>query len=114
MSSNAMRADSGAGAVALSKDAKKMKEEDKVLGVDDEAVKTGMVKKVGVKTFYLENGVWIDSEFREEAKMTEARLSFASDAYFDLVAKEKELAQYFSLGEQVVLVWKGKVYRITR
>ncbi|MGH7783939.1 MAG: hypothetical protein ACREO5_08905, partial [Candidatus Binatia bacterium] len=114
MSSNSMRVDSGAAAVAVAKDAKKMKEEDKVSAADDEAVRTGMVKKVGIKTFYLENGVWTDSEFKEETKMTETHLSFASDAYFDLVTKEKELAQYFSIGEQVVLVWKGKVYRITK
>jgi Ca-activated chloride channel family protein len=105
---------SGANAVTMSKDAKKMKEEDKVSASDDEAVKTGLVKKVGIKTFYFENGVWIDSEFKENAKMTEVRLSFASDAYFDLVTKEKELAQFFSLGEQVVVVWKGKVYRIVK
>jgi Mg-chelatase subunit ChlD len=109
-----LRAESGAGAVAMSKDAKKLKEEDKVSARDDEAVKTGMVKKVGIKTFYLQNGVWTDSEFREDAKLTEIRLAFASDAYFDLVTKEKELAQFFSIGEQLVVVWKGKIYRITK
>jgi Mg-chelatase subunit ChlD len=109
-----MRSESGAGAVTMSKDAKKMKEEDKVSARDDEAVKSGMVKKVGVKTFYLENGVWTDSDFKEEAKLTEVRLTFASDAFFDLVTKEKELAQFFSIGEQVVVVWKGRVYRITK
>jgi Mg-chelatase subunit ChlD len=111
---DSMRADSGAGAVTMSKDAKKMKEQVTLDGADDMAVKTGQIKKVGVKTFYLENGVWIDSEYKEESKMTEVRLAFASDAYFDLVAKEKDLAQFFSLGEQIVVVWKGKVYRVTR
>lgn len=114
MASNSMRADSGAGAVTVSKDAKKMKEEVTLDGADDQVVRSGMVKKAGVKTFYLENGIWTDSEFREEARLTEVRLSFASDAYFDLVAKEKELAKFFSVGEQVVVVWKGKVYRVTR
>jgi len=67
-------------------------------------------KKFGVKTFYEENGVWIDGEFKEEAKVPEIKLKFASDEFFNLIAKEKDLAQYFSLGEQVVVVWKGKVY----
>jgi Ca-activated chloride channel family protein len=114
MASNSMRIDSGAGAVAASKDAKKMKEEVMLGQADDQVTKSGYVKKVGVKTFYFENGIWVDSEFREDARMTEIRLAFASEAYFDLVAKEKELAQFFSIGEQIVVVWKGRVYRITK
>jgi Ca-activated chloride channel family protein len=106
------RSESGAGAVTLSKDAKKMKEEVRLDGGDDEALRAGVVKKVGLKTFYLQNRVWIDSEFKEESKLPEVKVTFASDAYFDLVTKDKEIARYFSVGEQVVLVWKGKVYRI--
>jgi len=34
---------------------------------DDEILKVER-PKVGVKTFYEENGVWIDGEFKEEAK----------------------------------------------
>lgn len=107
---------SGEGAVLASKDAKKKQETVSVMS-DDESIRVDgqlTVKKVGVKTFYLENGVWIDSEFKEEAKISETKLQFASNEYFDLVAKEKELAQFFALGEQVVVVWKGKVYRITK
>ena len=103
----------GQGAVLASKDAKEKQEELKSME-DDETIKTGAVKKIGAKTFYLENGVWIDSEFKEEAKLAETKLNFASDAYFDLIAKEKELAQFFSLGEQVVVVWKGKIYRVVK
>ena len=104
---------SGQGAVQASKDAKEKQRAVTVTSENDAVTKTGQVKKVGVKTFYLENGVWIDGEFKEEAKMTEVKLKFASDEYFDLVGKEKDIAQYLSVGEQVVIVWKGKVYRIT-
>ncbi len=107
---------SGESAVLASKDAKKKQETVSVTS-DDESIRVDgqiVVKKVGVKTFYLENGVWIDSEFKEEAKSAETKLQFASNEYFDLVTKEKELAQFFALGEQVVVVWKGKVYRITK
>jgi hypothetical protein len=31
-----------------------------------------------------------------------------------LLAREKELAQFFALGEEVVVVWKGKVYRVVK
>jgi Ca-activated chloride channel homolog len=108
----------GQGAVTASKDAKEKQETVTVTGdSDNEVIKVDgqiVVKKVGVKTFYLENGVWIDSEFKQEAKVSETKLQFASNEYFDLIAKEKELAQFFALGEQVVVVWKGKVYRITK
>ena len=105
----------GKDAVAKSKKAQAQQEALKVNSEDDEAIRiAGNLKKVGAKTFYLENGVWIDSEFKEEAKLAETKLQFASSEYFDLVTKEKDLAQYFALGEQVVIVWKGKVYRIVK
>jgi Ca-activated chloride channel family protein len=69
---------------------------------------------VGTKNFYNQSGVWQDAEFKAEIKLTEVNLRFASGEYFDLLKREKELAQFFSLGEQVVVVWKGKVYRITK
>lgn len=105
---------SGEQAVKDSKARKVQQEVEKITAEDDEILKANNVKKAGVKTFYEENGVWIDGEFKEEAKLTEIKLKFASDEFFDLIAKEKDLAQYFSLGEQVVVVWKGKVYRITK
>lgn len=106
---------SGSGAVAASKSARGQREKANLNDKDEEEIiKIGTIKKLGAKTFYLENGVWIDSEFKEESKIPETRLAFASEAYFDLAAKEKEIGQYLSLGEQVVIVWKGKVYRITK
>jgi Ca-activated chloride channel family protein len=115
---NKPSATTGQDAVTASKDAKEKQETVSVTGdSDNELLKVDgqtVVKKVGVKTFYLENGVWIDSVFKEESKMSETKLQFASNEYFDLIAKEKELAQFFSLGEQVVVVWKGRVYRVTK
>ncbi len=106
-----VRIDSGASAVRMSKDAKKQKEAEKL----EDKQTSSAVQNVGNKTFYLdENGVWIDSEFKTDAKLTEVKLQFASEAYFNLIKLEKDLAQYFSLGEQVVVVLKGKVYRITK
>ncbi len=69
---------------------------------------------VGTKNFYNQSGVWQDAEFKSEAKLAEVRIQFASREYFDLLNREKELAQFFALGEQVVVVWKGKVYRVTK
>ena len=101
---------SGEGAVKTIKDAKAKGVAEKI---DKET--SASVQNVGNKTFYMdENGVWVDAEFKFESKLTEIKLGFASKEFFDLIAKEKELAQFFSLGEQVVVVWKGKVYRVTK
>jgi hypothetical protein len=104
----------GQGAVKASKDAKEKKEIVSLAAGDaEETIRVDSnVKRVGAKTFYLENGVWIDSEFKEESKLPEVKLQFASNEFFDLISKEKDLAQFFALGEKVLVVWKGKVYRI--
>ena len=69
---------------------------------------------VANKNFFNQSNVWVDAEFSEQAKLPEVKVRFASDEFFDLINKEKELAQFFALGEQVVVVWKGRVYRITK
>ena len=47
-------------------------------------------------------------EFRPEVSV-----KFGSDEYFALIKREVGLAQYFALGQQVVVVWNNKVYRVT-
>ncbi|MBP6004680.1 MAG: VWA domain-containing protein [Pyrinomonadaceae bacterium] len=68
---------------------------------------------VANKNFTSSNNVWIDSDFTESSKLPEVLIKFASDEYFRLISTERELLPYLSLGQQVVVVWKGKVYRIT-
>ncbi len=104
----------GRNAVAQSKDASKKQKAETVNSDEDEIIKTGGVKKTGAKTFYLEAGVWVDAEFKSDAKLPETKLQFGSDEFFDLIRKEKELARFFAVGEQVVVVWKEKVYRIVK
>ncbi len=108
----AMDAVTGSAAVEASKDARQLREKTIITAEDDEIIKTGVVKKIGAKTFYLENGVWIDAEFKAEAKLAEVKLQFASNDYFDLITKQPDLAQFFALGKQIIVVWKDKVYRI--
>lgn len=67
---------------------------------------------VANKNFFNQSNVWVDVEFKEEAKLPEVKLNFASSEYFDVVNKEPALAQYFAIAQNVVVVWKGKVYRV--
>jgi hypothetical protein len=65
------------------------------------------------KNFLNEGGVWTDTAFNSGGNLMQVELKFASEEFFALIVREPELAQYFALGEQVVVVWKGTVYRIT-
>ncbi len=69
---------------------------------------------VANKNFFNQSNVWVDAEFKSEAKLPEIKVQFASDEFFALIKKEKDLAQYFALGEQVVVVWRNKVYRVVK
>lgn len=69
---------------------------------------------VANKNFFNQSKIWVDSEFKPEAKLPETRIKFATDEYFALIKKEKDLAQYFALGEEVVVVWKNQVYRVVK
>ncbi|MBX7060774.1 MAG: VIT and VWA domain-containing protein [Pyrinomonadaceae bacterium] len=103
---------SGRQAVADSVRAQEAK--DKRSLADDEKDTSRAIRKVDLKTFYLLGEVWTDGEFDPKAGLSETKITFGSDEYFDLVTQKPELAKYLSLGEQVVIVWKDKVYRIVK
>ncbi|HET6669400.1 MAG TPA: VIT and VWA domain-containing protein [Pyrinomonadaceae bacterium] len=71
------------------------------------------VRTVGGKTFYLREGVWTDAEFKADAKLPETPLKFGSDEYFALLTKKPRLGGFFALGEKVIVVFEGRVYRVT-
>jgi hypothetical protein len=70
------------------------------------------MRQIAGKTFYFRDGVWTDSEYKAEAKLPVVTLKFASDEYFNLVGQDPKLADFLALGQRVVVVWKGKVYRV--
>jgi hypothetical protein len=115
---------SGAGAVRLSTQQNAMQANAQVTAAEgkDEAdqivIRNSVVNQfVGNKSFTNTSQtvpVWVDAEFSIDRRLPEISVRFASDEYFRLVAAEPGLGQYFALGEQVVVVWKGKVYRVTK
>jgi Ca-activated chloride channel homolog len=104
-----MTATTGAGAVQQSKAARAAQET--VMVTADAA--PAYVRSVGGKTFYLNDKVWTDSEFKSDSRLPETTLKFGSDEYFALLKSKPRLADYFALGEQVIVVFEGRVYRIT-
>ena len=78
-----------------------------------EEEKSDAVSRVSGKTFYLVDNVWTDSEFKSEANLPETVLVFGSDEYFALLKRHPKLSSYFALGERVVVVFEGRVYKVT-
>jgi len=83
-------------------DAEYLKEEDK----------SAAVRRVAEKTFYLIDNVWTDSEFKADSGLPETKVAFGSDEYFALLKQIPKLGSFFSLGERVVVVFEGRVYRV--
>jgi Ca-activated chloride channel family protein len=101
----------GMAGVQQSKRARAQQETVRVAEKDAEL--SSALKTVGGKTFYLREGVWTDAEFKAEAHLRETALTFGSDDYFALLKQKPGLAQFFSLGERVIVVFEGRVYRVT-
>ncbi len=68
-------------------------------------------RSIGAKRFVLRDGVWTDSSYNAAGKLPTIDLSFGSEALLKALAADRELASYASLGKNVVVVHKGKVYR---
>lgn len=108
---DALSAVAGQEAVVLSKDKERLRQAEQVKTQPTVVANSGR-RRVADKTFTLKEGIWQDDEFSAERQLPVVRLKFASDEYFDLISKEPKLAEYFALGERVVVVWNGKVFRV--
>jgi Ca-activated chloride channel family protein len=104
-----MNATTGQSAVTLSKQARAKQE---VARVENQPT-SSVVRNVGRKTFYVRDQVWTDSEFKAGSTLPETVIKFGSDQYFALLKQKPQLGDYFSLGEQVVVVLDGRIYRVT-
>ncbi len=112
---------SGSGAVKLSVQQNSMQVNTQVIAAEGKDEREQIILRntvnnqfVANKNFTSQANVWVDSDYSESAKLPEVTIKFASDEYFRLVKSEREMVPYLSLGDQVVVVWKGKVYRITK
>jgi hypothetical protein len=93
---SAMREESGAQAVAMSKRIQEYKERD---GARNEIA---TVKYVGKKVFTLLDGRWTDSAFKKEMKTVTVK--FGSAEYFKLLTDKPALKDVLALGTKVTVV----------
>jgi Ca-activated chloride channel family protein len=94
-------------AVQQSKQARAQQE---VMRVDKD--ESSAIRIAGGKTFYLRDGVWTDADFKAGTTLPQMVVKFGSDEYFALLKQKPRLAAFFSLGEKVVVILDGTVYRV--
>jgi Ca-activated chloride channel family protein len=90
---------------------KRSRAQQDVIRVEQEQPSTVM-RSAGGKTFYLRDGVWTDSDFKAGGTLPETVVKFGSDEYFALLKQKPQLGMYFSLGEKVIVIFDGRVYRV--
>jgi Ca-activated chloride channel homolog len=89
----------GAGAVAVSKEIQERKTTEKV----DQVGSGVAARHAGGRTFYLREGVWVDSQLADgkDVPKTTVRIKAMDKAYFELAAQSDELRQFLAVGERV-------------
>ncbi|MCP2604714.1 VIT and VWA domain-containing protein [Candidatus Aminicenantes bacterium AH-873-B07] len=62
------------------------------------------------KTFYLKNGYWVDSDYKEGTPVKE--IQFNSKEYFRLLSEKPGIAKYLSIAMKVIVNYEGVNYKI--
>ncbi len=101
---------SGVGAVAMAKQSNALKDSNYLAKKNENS--PGL-KTIADKTFYLQNGVWIDSSINLNQTPKYKEIVFASQDYFDLIRSLPAIAKYLSVGNMLCLEFKGYFYKIT-
>lgn len=90
---------------------KKARAQQEVMRVEKDE-QAGTIQTAGGKTFYLRDGVWTDADFKAGMTLPQTVVKFGSDEYFALLKQKPRLAAFFSLGEKVLVILDGIVYRV--
>ena len=67
---------------------------------------------VGGRNFYQNGAQWIDSTIQALKDPARIRIQINSKEYFDLIAAQKDVLPWLSLGTAVQFVLDGKVFEI--
>jgi Ca-activated chloride channel family protein len=100
------RKTTGAGAVKLAQANQQFKAQEQAPEVSSQ-----LIRYKDDKTFYLKDGVWVDSVYKEGSPAEEIR--FNSEAYFRLISEKPGIAKYLSVAENMIVTFEGKNYKIT-
>lgn len=70
-----------------------------------------VVRYIDNKTFWFQDGIWIDTAFEPAAGET-LKIGFGSKAYFDLLSARPSLGKYLALGDRIIIVIDEIAYEI--
>ena len=104
--SEALRAKSGALAVDMARHTRVMKESERF----SKDLASAEMREVAGRTFLLRDGVWTDSEY--DGKAETVKITYGSDAYFDLLGKGGDIGKFLALGTKVIFRFEGKWYHV--
>jgi len=95
----------GVGGVKIAKATQRYKAETQSIHVESQKI-----RYKHDKTFYLKNGVWVDSEYADGNRVK--NIDFNSEEYYRLIAERPGIAKYLSVARNLIIVFKGVDYKI--
>jgi Ca-activated chloride channel homolog len=96
---------SGAGAVKMAAATQALKSGDLAARAASQ-----LIRYLDDKTFYLRDGIWLDSAYIENRPVKE--IKYNSEAYFRLLSEKPGLARYLSVATKLIVVFEGVNYKI--
>ena len=95
----------GMSAVRIAKATQRFKEETQTIQVVSQRI-----KYKDDKTFYLRDGIWVDSDYQDGRPLKE--IGFNSKEYFQLIAVKPGIAGYLSVSRNMIVRYDGVNYKI--
>ena len=95
----------GAGAVEDAENREELRTTDKAADSSEQ------VKYAADKVFVLRDGIWTDTIY--DSSMNTVKVGFGSEDYFALIAAHPEWGQYFSVGQELIVVLDGTAYQVS-
>lgn len=95
----------GVGGVKIAKATQRYKGETQSIHVESRKIRYKYDK-----TFYLKDGVWVDSEYAEGSRVK--IINFGSEEFYRLIVEREGIARYLSVARNLIVVFDGASYRI--